>query len=642
MKLYQKYCDELKNLGEIRRAWFTSFNLSPAFVENYILPPLVDEEPHPADLKALEVVQAKLVERKVDVQLFCDARMYYRDERKKTAVNIHRVDVRTFPVEKVHNGKFHPKVCLLQNVNGKTILITGSANLTVSGWGRNCEAVAVKQVKDRHNSELISEFFRLLHTAAGVVFPADFQITANTDTAVWRFLNSLNPDADFIGAILEDQPEQVAVWTPFCAKKFHEFKDRVFPGITLHVIPDLAEGQKIRIPADSDLSARLQEPSSDIVIHVRNAPELANVQEGALVHAKVWLTNTRQAVGSWNATLAGTGCSSSDNNNVEAGIIEPADLPLSEVVRWKTRDPKDLFMDEEEYKKQLIKLEQLFPVAITILFDWSTGQYTIRSVPMNNNSAQTILSCYHLKLPGMKHLLPLSENKSLTADTPRNIVRNHVYSVVNEAGEEITHGLIIESGIQYRPVLHYESLDDLFVSWARGNVTCDDDNQRVEGEEADEDLAENGFSSFDANEEVEDVPENGKPSTSGLPSYFRMFRAFYNFNRKVDEIAAITDHVGRDNELRKYAWSLPGSVDETCTKVRDIIEKTDSTFSAVYRWFMVKEANRLVSRFSAFNIKDSVWQEWCKRQYIEFSPGWKLTQKDKAYLKFILDKCDYV
>lgn len=56
-------------------------------------------------------------------------------------------------------GLFHLKVLYLKDYNNKIVVGAGSANLTLSGWGRNQEAVGFRVVAKNTQYQQVKQFF---------------------------------------------------------------------------------------------------------------------------------------------------------------------------------------------------------------------------------------------------------------------------------------------------------------------------------------------------------------------------------------------------------------------------------------------------------------------------------------------------
>ena len=84
MRLYTRFKSIIDSFSEIENAWFTSFNLSVYFVEQYILPALLGLEP-PKDIRDSARLQDILREREgaLDIRFFADCSMIDLSQGKK-------------------------------------------------------------------------------------------------------------------------------------------------------------------------------------------------------------------------------------------------------------------------------------------------------------------------------------------------------------------------------------------------------------------------------------------------------------------------------------------------------------------------------------------------------------------------------
>lgn len=80
----------------------------------------------------------------------------------------------------------------LQDTSGRIALGVGSANLSVSGWGRNQEVFLFREVSSNDQYQQISRFFTPLATAAGVDMTGVFDTRRRSygDDQDWRFVHS--------------------------------------------------------------------------------------------------------------------------------------------------------------------------------------------------------------------------------------------------------------------------------------------------------------------------------------------------------------------------------------------------------------------------------------------------------------------
>lgn len=74
MKLIEAFKQQLKEMGELKRVWLTTFNLNLGFVESHLLPAVLNMDP-PRNRLDFEGFQTHLVEKDIDFRVFCDKRM---------------------------------------------------------------------------------------------------------------------------------------------------------------------------------------------------------------------------------------------------------------------------------------------------------------------------------------------------------------------------------------------------------------------------------------------------------------------------------------------------------------------------------------------------------------------------------------
>ena len=190
MKLLNAFRNQLETLGPLKRAWFTTFNLGIPFFETHLLPALLAADP-PVNRMDYENMQLQLAELGIDVRIFCDMRMMEADQLKRTAIPIHGILpswLENFDQESL----FHPKVIFLEDTNGNMVLGAGSANLSISGWGRNQEVFIFRPVSHNEQYQQIKRFFTPLAKTAGINITETFGVRrrfVGNDTD-WRFVHS--------------------------------------------------------------------------------------------------------------------------------------------------------------------------------------------------------------------------------------------------------------------------------------------------------------------------------------------------------------------------------------------------------------------------------------------------------------------
>ena len=308
IKLYQEFKDRISSLGEIEIAWFTTFNLNLDFFEQYVLTALVGIDPKELrNANDFESLNAKLTgaggDAKMDVKIFHDFRALDYREAKRTCVQVIGVDPNDLS-SKCNGGVFHPKVALLVGKNGKSLLIAGSANMTYSGWGRNSEGVVFKDLNDEANSEQVFSFFWGL--SADKIMKRTLRRlrkrwveNALKKSDNWYFQHSLTGDS--LLDCIYSKRGPLTVWSPYFSNDLSEIIQTELKHYErVNIIPDFTEKDTIRV-------------SDDVAQEIKNLEKVKvwkdlrdfDADTPLLVHAKVWLTNERLGIGSWNFTYAG-------------------------------------------------------------------------------------------------------------------------------------------------------------------------------------------------------------------------------------------------------------------------------------------------------------------------------------------------
>ncbi|MBB5211491.1 phospholipase D-like domain-containing protein [Microbulbifer hydrolyticus] len=577
MKLMQRLKKELKQLGPLKRVWLTSFNISIPFVEGHILPAILGEDP-PKDRMAYEALQLELSQQGIDFRVFCDRRALEADQFKRTAIQIHPVEVRAFAqlLEGITDRTlFHPKVIYLEDKDGKAVLGAGSANLTVSGWGRNQEVFDFRRVSTKVQQQQIQRLFNGLDRALDL---PEQPLEPGDDTD-WQFMHSFEPET-FLSRLGDGIPlEQLTVWSPYLAEDLPAFVARLqqkldSPALKLALVPDRIEGHKIRTPWSEELSELLKTGALTFLDYPAPPPD--NIE---FTHAKLWLAETATqatlAIGSWNFTHPGTSSFTDANEegggiNIEAGILHRSKTVPAIAGPVLTVGAQD-FASEIELEDSELDVESAPPFDLTVTFNWQTNNYTIRGQWYVGEPE----TGYQLKLPGLRARQELiwAEDRrlqplNLAIEDASALLARHFYQILSSDGETI-RGLIIETGQRYRRAQSFETLKDLFDSL----VTNSDPDT-------------NGKLVLHPSLRSDDEPDEALPlATDGDSSeeltYFRLFYAMKQFRARLETCTEA-------EQLVKWLRVYPGCLQELVEKVR---MRLDDKPAAVIDWFLAQEVN---------------------------------------------------
>lgn len=584
MKLLDSLRQQVGTLGPLKRAWFTTFNLSIPFFETHVLPELLqgDADP-PVNRMDYESMQLRLAERGIDLRVFCDLRMMEADQLKRTALPVHGVLPEWLGLEGFgKESLFHPKVIYLEDESGRMVLGAGSANLSVSGWGRNQEVFCFHAVSNNDQYQQIKRFFEPLFAAAGLDEALGVRRQFKGDDQMWRFAHSFERES-FLQLLLADtQAERLTVWSPYFSRDLASLIGRIraLAGKAIHlsIVPDRVGNQHVRTKWSEGIAQLLNDEV--LSFHDRPSPREDKIE---MTHAKLWLASgrwARLAVGSWNCTEPGS--ASFGLRNVEAGIL--LDVPLSAQIAGKPLNlrPSDFGTDEMLQDDELEPPPYPLPFELHVSFDWAQGRYDVRGRLYEEIHG----AGYEIRLPGLKQRLSLAWKRNrregawplATIDPSKlevadneALLADHGYEVWRDDSLEY-RGLVLETEQAHRRAHGYDSLTDLL-------------NDLIDGVEP----GSSGKPRLRSVLRNDDVPEDDPllpafaSEGDGL-SYFRLFHAFEQFRQRLRKVDSRDD-------LELLLFVQAGSLQELVGKVREQLVAPGS--SPVFNWFLLQEADSL-------------------------------------------------
>ena len=606
VSLYKTFKKELDNIGTIKSAWFTTFNLNITFFEQWILPMITKVDFKQAKtLRDYEEMNDLLTDAKdrsgIDVRVFYDYRaIKNQSETKRTAISLHPINVESFTAEGNKNfykgGVFHPKVCLIQNEKGKYFVMASSANLTLSGWARNRECFFFSEIKGKTNARNIGKFFEQI--ILNFDFYANNQIIKYLtggrgwgDDPNWLFLSSVTHyfEDELQKQINNSKDKTLTIWSPYWSLELKEllvqFKNKGLDKIRL--LPSKNDSGKIAITKSIfDECNALEGISFE--------EERWGKIERPFIHAKVWMTDNALSIGSWNMTRPGTNIQKSrkrteDNgNNFEAGII--VDIINKEYKELKTSASFNELFDPgfktiQEIEKEREEILEAFEFPMVITADWTNGVYELtypKSIPEEFLEAT-------VNLPDNKMIKLKSFLSPIKFNTYGSSLLNNRFFSVKLKEKLIFHGFINEVGLEHRPINEFDSEMDLLMSWINGMPEDRPDliKKRISQEE--DDTAE-------------------RDETKGL-DFFSVkpwFNNLHGFARIRDNVKEAASH--KRAEDRKFALLrigrlIPGSIAELRAKMikrkeqYDLIQEEKKP-SLVFLWFMIEETNHCINKFN--------------------------------------------
>jgi len=577
MKLLEELKRHVEELGPLKRVWLTSFNLSIEFIETYLLPALLGEAKMPTERRDFEALQQQLIDQGIDIRVFADRRMINRGDRKRTTLLVHPLTPRQIGAFS-ERSLFHPKAIYLESKSGKAILGAGSANLTIGGWGRNQEAVVFRRVKTRKQSEQIKSFFGPLFRACGGNQPLRLGRTYWGNDESWEFVHSFDR-TPFLDRLFQDRSSlsDMAVFSPYFSTDLPQLLTLIqnrygFPKLSVRVVPDLLDGATIRTAWSDELKEKLdQDLISFHVNSVRRDPR------SELSHAKVWVTSTRVAIGSWNFTQPGSnllepGEDKRSDNNIEAGILMHHRADIGSVVGRPLTTAASRFATREQLEDIDLVVPDELPFDIAVTFDWAKQQYSM-DVAWIGSPVQG----YSVTLPDTKPVAVSVMDTSqavIDVSAPVHLLQNH-YFVVLHKGQEVYQGIITETALDQRRGECFESLDELLES----RISSIND-KRIEFTPMLRGIAI----------EPEDEEPLAVPLAFGKSSYFKLFQAMEAFVADISNVANV-------GSLERIVFVEPGCLAELQEKVKErgIAQVDGAGNTAVYYWFLVQECMLLIA-----------------------------------------------
>ncbi|MFM9003983.1 MAG: hypothetical protein ACKOSR_00510, partial [Flavobacteriales bacterium] len=315
IQLYTYWKSRIEEMGRIRTAWFTTFNLDIGFFEKYILSAMLGLDARgmsrPEDYEVISnALHDQNPNEHLDVRVFYDARALVSTGKPKlTTVDLHAIDPQLID-HRFAGGVFHPKVAFFENHRGQFWLLTGSFNKTLSGWARNRECFFLQPIEYNENAVAVHDFFSRLAALSNLESTTALQRLRKQKSVInpsWKFHSSVN-DSFWLDALRrKGQNEQLRIWSPYFSENLcdviKQLQTRGWKAI--EVIPATNELQKIRMDAENFSAAK------ELVHFFRD--DVKGVDPDVFVHAKVWLTSNSVAIGSWNMTQAGMNLSSGGN-----------------------------------------------------------------------------------------------------------------------------------------------------------------------------------------------------------------------------------------------------------------------------------------------------------------------------------------
>ena len=633
MKLLTAFKEQLKELGELRYVWLTSFNINIEFIETYLLPAVLDME-QPKTRLDYEHFQVALTEKEIDFRIFCDRRFMEADKNKRTAIPVHGVSPAQWEDWFSKDSLFHSKVIYLEDVHGNKILGTGSANLTLSGWGRNQEVFSFQRVETKEQYDSVRFFFAEIAANVGLPEGLPERRGLPRDDGGWAFVHSFQNESFIEQLFANARARELLVWSPYLPKDVAAFIKRLkavvaVEELEIHLVPDRVMGQYIRAPWTEALQELCD--SGTLTFYENPTSRQDNVE---LCHAKVWKLGSKLAIGSWNFTTRGANLLDAAGEwdkgvNIEAGVI------VTDSNSWRSAVGKPIRLDASAFASDALLQEEALdvpdqpPFDIQVQFDWGKQRYEFAGHWHDGTPEEG----YAIKVPGHDVAIPLvwmPQKKDLKVAgleirDPTPLLHERRFQVV-QVKKEVYRALITETGLAYRRAQAFESLDDLLNAFVFGGEPGpgDDVPFRIPASQNSESLT---------NEFIE-ASQVDVSQTAGDISYFRLFQATHQYGEKLKAIKSVV-------ELNSWVFTRPGCLLELVEKSREKVSGGEPT---PFNWFLAQEVRTLCHkadkrRSDLGKSEDSLPRSRWDELHLDLPPLPAGIQRD--YVEMIQKECGY-
>jgi len=511
-----------------QKALFTTFNFNPSFFENNILPMV-------CGLSLDEIKTGGATKRTVNellsqiqVVVACDRTCF---PGKKGPYNYGQFAVG------VDNGRFHPKVILLQGVSEDNDSVCcfsiASANLSYSGWASNREAIAWSHMSGQHVDEIIALVKWLLVQAK-----ATFSIVPESTKEEGDIRNSLQKMIEFLESFRHtkiDAAPQLRISIPGDNKSsiFSQvFGDESWSKVSIYSpywgstqeLFSSIKSNSINLVLTRDSLGNTNFPWSEI-----NYPNISYFEDSIrFTHAKTYLLEgrlgIRLCIGSANFSSAALGKPKAMSGeigtpkNVEAVLVFTENSGNTHAFRAKQElkiEPSKTHKGEPDANEGAPPLP---PFSIDVVYDWNTSKLHWKFIPIRRNVINATLNAADLKIDllnpqNFAEIVPIKKlYRTFKVDFEENGMASEYSGIIYQVNAK-------EYNLDYHPRPKMRDILDMMLA-LRPSMS-EEERKRLE-RRYDQDYGGEG----------DEVDLDGVEKHSQF-DYFRMYQALYRFRKKL-------------------------------------------------------------------------------------------------------------
>lgn len=572
------FLDMIKPFLEPGEEWqlddliFTTFNFSPDFLENNVLCRAADLQKINS---AVDIATVNELFKSTAVSVFYDASALCDHEKRLT--------YDTYQVAQT-NGVFHPKVIIAHGRirdREQCHMMVMSANLTVSGWGRNLEVAAHTEVDARTAFDLYK--FLAMTFECGQCqgkhesLLAYLQGVGHRGSGDTAFISSYSEQSTLRDYICQSNPQQLTVLSPYFDEDLYAYITNNYPADMALTIVPATKGDRVGITRSSYLKLR------DRVKFKRFKGE----NQERFLHAKVFIADDYVIVGSHNFTSMGAGTAGPNQGNAEASLVLPRKGWYPELEDFADIEKACLSDDDEKWQEE----EQVYRkvrVTCTVTADWRALEYSVKV----NGWETSIQKDLKIHLPGLK-LVAVTEPEltiRLTAESETALVKRKIFELF-DGPDLIQTGFINEFKWQeYRPEGRYFNLEDCLSSWA----------ERLDVPETGGVMSESRRIRYCCNTDEDEEEILFSKQVGGRDVFDNLFYLFKAFEGMDLAIEKSMNNIG---DLHRKFCIIPGSLEEISKKLKEEALTAETPFEKVRNWLAVNELQLIMNK-----LRDRVLQ----------------------------------